>query len=81
MVLHVAARLARKPLYDALIVDEVQDFPHATIELLLRLASDPNATLWGGDTAQTIARTRFRFYKLADFLRRHASSRASSSSR
>ena len=73
IVLHVAARLARKPLYDALIVDEVQDFPHATIELLLRLASDPNATLWGGDTAQTIARTRFRFYKLADLLRRHAS--------
>ena len=70
VVLHVAARLAKKPLYDSLLVDEVQDFPEAKIGLLLRLTSNPSAVLFGGDTAQTIARTRFRFGQLADFLRR-----------
>ena len=70
VVLHVASRLAKKPLYDSLLVDEVQDFPEAKIGLLLRLTSNPSAVLFGGDTAQTIARTRFRFGQLADFLRR-----------
>lgn len=70
VVLYVAVRLSRKPLYDSLIVDEVQDFPEAKIGLLLRLTSNPSVVLFGGDTAHTIARTRFHFGKLADLLRR-----------
>ena len=67
-VLHVAASYDAGPIFDALIIDEVQDFSLATVDLFLRLVDDPNAVIFGGDTAQTIARTRFRFKALEAFL-------------
>ena len=74
LVLSIAKRLraqpalAVRPLLDALVVDEVQDFTLASLALFLELLADPNALMVGGDTAQTIASVAFRFTDVKDLL-------------
>lgn len=51
--------------YDALFVDEVQDFTQAELYLLTKLSNDPNNLMLAGDTAQSIAvGVGFRFTDL-----------------
>ena len=51
--------------YDALFVDEVQDFTQAELFLLTKMSADPNNLMLAGDTAQSIAvGVSFRFTDL-----------------
>ncbi|CAE7812585.1 Trank1 [Symbiodinium sp. CCMP2456] len=58
--------------FDALFVDEVQDFSPAEISSLLLLCKNPNAVTITGDTCQTInAGSAFNFQQLVKAFRQH----------